>query len=364
MGELGVEGVEGSSAPRHAPTWRGSCPSYASPATRPGRRARPTARCCFTRCCAPRGRRRRRPLVVVVEDLHWADASSRELLGFLVGRLRGSVLLVATYRSDELHRRHPLRPLLAEAARDERVVRLELGPLRPAEVAEQLEAIAGSAHRRRSWRRSSSAPRATRSSPRSCWRPGAGPSCRRGWRTSSAARLAALPRPPTSWCGSRRSPGGAPGTTCSRPSRARAPTSCRRPSRGDVSPRARRRPRRAYAFRHALLQEAAYAELLPGERVALHGAYAAALAAHPEWAATPSGAAGELAHHYAAARDPPRALRPRWRRPARPDTYALGEAHALYEQALALWDQVPAPSEPAGCERSCSCWSAAPRPRC
>ena len=60
------------------------------------------------------------PLVVVLEDLHWADASSRELLGFLIGRLRGQVLIVATYRSDELHRRHPLRPLLAEATRDER----------------------------------------------------------------------------------------------------------------------------------------------------------------------------------------------------------------------------------------------------
>ena len=99
----------------------------------------------------------------------------------------------------------------------------------------------------------------------------------------------------------------------------------------------------AYAFRHALLQEAAYAELLPGERVALHGAYAAALAAHPEWAASPPGRPASWP-----ITTPPRAIsagrwRPRWRRPARPsDSYALGEAHALYEQALALWDQVPA----------------------
>src|SRR6266542_3503660 len=59
----------------------------------------------------------RGPLLLVVEDLHWADQSTRDLLGFLVRNLRGGVALVATYRSDELHRRHPLRPFLAELDR-------------------------------------------------------------------------------------------------------------------------------------------------------------------------------------------------------------------------------------------------------
>jgi predicted ATPase len=49
-----------------------------------------------------------------VEDLHWADQSTRDLVGFLVRNLRAGVALVLTYRSDELHRRHALRPFLAK----------------------------------------------------------------------------------------------------------------------------------------------------------------------------------------------------------------------------------------------------------
>jgi predicted ATPase len=53
---------------------------------------------------------RRAPLVLVVEDLHWADPSTRGFLAFLVRNARREPLvLVASYRSDELHRRHPLR---------------------------------------------------------------------------------------------------------------------------------------------------------------------------------------------------------------------------------------------------------------
>ena len=56
--------------------------------------------------------------MVVIEDLHWADSSSRDVLRFLVARMRDErVLLVASYRTDELHRRHPLRPMIAEMAR-------------------------------------------------------------------------------------------------------------------------------------------------------------------------------------------------------------------------------------------------------
>ena len=56
----------------------------------------------------------RAPLVVVFEDLHWADATTRALIAFLARTLteRDRVLLVATFRSDELHREHPLLPLL------------------------------------------------------------------------------------------------------------------------------------------------------------------------------------------------------------------------------------------------------------
>ncbi|MBK3637721.1 AAA family ATPase, partial [Streptomyces sp. MBT97] len=69
----------------------------------------------------------RRTVVVALEDLHWADASTRHLLSYLVRTLRtGRLVVLATYRSDDIHRRHPLRPLLAELDRLRTVRRLEL----------------------------------------------------------------------------------------------------------------------------------------------------------------------------------------------------------------------------------------------
>src|SRR5688572_31375684 len=80
------------------------------------------------------------PVVLVIEDLHWADSSTRSFLGFLVRALCGErLLVVATYRSDELHRRHPLRPLLAELTRDPSSRLIELSPFTREELAEQLE---------------------------------------------------------------------------------------------------------------------------------------------------------------------------------------------------------------------------------
>ncbi|MFD0394877.1 AAA family ATPase [Streptomyces nogalater] len=50
-------------------------------------------------------------VVLVLEDLHWADASTRHLLAYLLRTLRaGRLLVLASYRSDDIHRRHPLRP--------------------------------------------------------------------------------------------------------------------------------------------------------------------------------------------------------------------------------------------------------------
>src|SRR5215207_3202158 len=89
------------------------------------------------------GLARTAPVLLVIEDLHWADASTRAFLRFLAGTLGDErLLLVVTYRPDELHRRHPLRPLLAELERV-RALRIDLEGLSRHELAEQLGDILG-----------------------------------------------------------------------------------------------------------------------------------------------------------------------------------------------------------------------------
>ena len=89
---------------------------------------------------------RDRPLALVLEDIHWADRSTRAFLVFLARSLWNErVLVIATYRSDELHRRHPLRPLLAELERDTRARRIELSRLTRDELADLLADILGGA---------------------------------------------------------------------------------------------------------------------------------------------------------------------------------------------------------------------------
>ncbi len=70
------------------------------------------------------------PLLLVVEDTHWADQSTRDMLSFLFTRgFDGPVSVVASYRSDDLHRRHPLRRQVAEWSRIRGVHRVALSPL-------------------------------------------------------------------------------------------------------------------------------------------------------------------------------------------------------------------------------------------
>jgi DNA-binding CsgD family transcriptional regulator/tetratricopeptide (TPR) repeat protein len=85
------------------------------------------------------------PLLLVIEDLHWADGSSRDLLSYLVRNLRTErILVLATYRSDELHRRHPLRPWAAELGRLDHVERLALRPLADADLRADVAEVLGS----------------------------------------------------------------------------------------------------------------------------------------------------------------------------------------------------------------------------
>ncbi len=78
---------------------------------------------------------RRGPVLLVVEDAHWADESTRELLTLLLTRgAPDGVSLLVTYRTDDVHRRHPLAPTLALWSRLPTLARVEVGRLPSADV--------------------------------------------------------------------------------------------------------------------------------------------------------------------------------------------------------------------------------------
>jgi class 3 adenylate cyclase len=83
-----------------------------------------------------------RTLLLVIEDVHWADDSSRELLDHIARRLAAMrALALVTYRSDELHRRHPFVPTLRAWRRSNLAQVVELDPLPRGGVAEMLASI-------------------------------------------------------------------------------------------------------------------------------------------------------------------------------------------------------------------------------
>jgi DNA-binding CsgD family transcriptional regulator/tetratricopeptide (TPR) repeat protein len=87
-----------------------------------------------------------RPLLLVIEDAHWADASTRHLIRYVLAQgFSGAVHVVVSYRADDLHRRHPLREALAEWVRLPGVRRLELEPLGDADVVDLARVRAGQA---------------------------------------------------------------------------------------------------------------------------------------------------------------------------------------------------------------------------
>ena len=108
-----------------------------------------------------------------------------------------------------------------------------------------------------------------------------------------------------------------------------------------------------YVFRHALLAEAVYGELLAGERVRLHTALAGALEAGRKVGEVPASRAARLAYHWSAAGDQPRALATSIQAAAAAEgVYAFAEAQLQLERVLALWDQVPDAQECAGMDRA------------
>ena len=87
---------------------------------------------------------RERPIALIIEDLHWADEATNELVPYLARKLREArVLLLITYRSDELHRLHPLNHVLAELSRGRLAEDVRLKRLTLEEVGEVIRAALG-----------------------------------------------------------------------------------------------------------------------------------------------------------------------------------------------------------------------------
>jgi predicted ATPase len=299
----------------------------------------------------------RRPTILVVEDLHWADRSTRDLVAYLVRNLRhGRLLLLLTYRSDELHRRHPLRPLLAELERDRRAERLELDRFDLGEVAAQLTGILGAAPAARLVERVHA-----RSGGNALFveelaaaaAAGATPPAAGGLREVLLARIEPLPDPARQVLRVVAVAGGRVGHELLAEVAGLPAAELLAGLRAAVSARVLVVDAHdgGYGFRHALVKEAVDDALLPGERCRLHARMAAALRqAGAGLPGADAALAAELAWHWYAAHDLARAL------PAAVDAglaaercCAFAEAQHHFERALELWELVPA--APAGVDR-------------
>jgi DNA-binding NarL/FixJ family response regulator len=297
----------------------------------------------------------RTPVLLVVEDLQWADQSTRDLLGFLVRNLRAGVALVLTCRSDELHPGHPLRPFLAELNRGGRAERLELGRLGGRALAELVAGILGeppsSGLSREILARSEGNPFFAEELLAARLE---GTRLPTALRDLLLARVDALPEP-------ARRVLAAAAVAGSRVDHELLAVATGQDD-GQLVPLLREAVARhllavdevsgTYVFRHALVQEAVYGELLPAQRRPLHAAYARALDRRIErhGGGTGSGASAgvaavelaQLAYHWHAAGDQGQAL-PAFVRAGRAAELAAAPAEALehYQRALELWEQAP-----------------------
>jgi ATP/maltotriose-dependent transcriptional regulator MalT len=286
-----------------------------------------------------------RPLLLSIEDLHWADRSTRAFLSFLSRSLcHERLLVVATYRPDELHRRHPLRPLLAEVEREARSRRVELRPLVPDELRELLADVLGGpvddALLERLWSRSEGNPLFTEEllaadlDGRGALPP--------TLRDALMLRIERLPAEAQELLRLL-----AVGQRLGHELLADA---------GDTDARLLREALREaiahhilvvdeegrYAFRHALLREVVDDDLLPGERSELHLRLACALERRVESVGEDVDLTSAAAHHFQAAGDQPQALRAAVRAATAAERVrAHGEEAELLERALGLWSQVP-----------------------
>lgn len=286
------------------------------------------------------------PVGLVIEDLHWADASTRDLLLYLHRAFAGApVLMVGTHRTDEIGVDHPVAKLVADLVRSPRTERLTLAPLGRAEVTALAGAILGATPAGEMIdalvARAEGNPFFTEELLAAWPTRGAVPGTVREVVITRLARLATDAQQLARLASvvGRTVPHDLLASISTLAADRLDPALRELVDHGQliaVEPD-------AYAFRHALIQESLYRDLLPGERRHAHARVAACLRDHPELAL--AAAAAELAHHWDAAGEPAEALAASVvAAGAADDGFAPAEAHAHYERALQRWAEARDPS--------------------
>jgi DNA-binding CsgD family transcriptional regulator/tetratricopeptide (TPR) repeat protein len=288
------------------------------------------------------------PLMLIIEDLHWADRATLDLVSFLVAELRvAPLLLVLTYRSDEMHRSHPLRAVLSGWSRARMVRNVDLAPLDRLEVESLLTAILrdqpGSDLVDRVLRRSEGNPFLAEEFI-GVMRDGSDPD-----RLPDSIRELLLARLTTTTPEIQellRAVSAAAG----RPTgdELLALVTGQDPQRLQASLRSAVEHQLlavddsgGFVFRHALTREAVYDDMLPGERSQLHAAFGRALERDGTIAGRDAPVDALLAYHWDAARDLPRALAPSVRAGGPSSmAFAPDEALAHLQRAVGLWPRV------------------------
>ena len=310
-----------------------------------------------------------RPVVVIIEDLHWADPATLDVLRVAARVLRGtSLLIVMTYRSDDVGRGHPLRGFLADLDRNRRVTRIDLGRLTAREVRAQAHDILGAVptpdEARRLFERSDGVPffveELLAHAPASA---AVSPSLRELLLARYETQQPLVQRV------ARALAAGGSGVehdlladVVELPDEQLEPVVREAVEAGLIVVTGR-----GYDFRHALVREAVGGELLPGERRRYHSRYAEVLGA----ADLPASVARafRIAHHWYEAHAVEQAFSSSLEGMRLSlDSFAYASAAQLGERALGLWDSVASPDTRSGenrvllMERTAHAWRRAGEP--
>ncbi|WP_143033976.1 AAA family ATPase [Paramicrobacterium humi] len=287
----------------------------------------------------------RAPLVLMIEDLHWADASTLTMLRFMLRAITGArLLLVLSLRNEDVRRGHPVREFVIEGERARLLERIELDRLDRDDVRELVEQIltrpVDADALERVVDRAEGVPFYVEEL--ACCSDGPMPETLRDLLLArydqldeSAQRIVRVISCAEGWLTHPILSAVAGMADDELDAAIRLAVQANIITLGADS----------YRFRHALLREAVYEELLPGERGRLHLAFATTLEQHPELAPSPAA----IAHHWHAAHDSRRALAASvTAMDAAKDAYAYATASRLGELAIELWDGVPDAEEVTG----------------